>query len=87
MPEKRESFVCKFCGSEFDEPGEAKNCEGSHLHVPDMKIGYIDPMPSNQLCYRPQSPWPQRIRVRCTSRVTEEVIYELVKPRRITREE
>jgi len=86
MPEKHESFVCKFCGTEFNEPGEADNCEKSHLHVPDMKIAYILPDEERLKCYQSQSIWPRRIRVKCTSRVTEEVIYELVKPRRLTRE-
>jgi hypothetical protein len=78
MPEKIEVWSCKYCGTEYDSVYKAQNCEGTHLHVADMKLGHIQQPGNDKYCYEPQSKWPTFLTVRCQTKSHDPAVYVLV---------
>ena len=78
MPEKLEVWSCKFCGAEFHSVLQAENCEKSHLHIADLKLGVIATPGNDRFCYEPRSIWPAFLRISCTTKSIDGAVYQLV---------
>jgi len=78
MPEKLEVWSCKFCGAEFHSVLQAENCEKSHLHIADLKLGVIATPGNDKFCYEPRSIWPDFLRISCTTKSIDGAVYQLV---------